>query len=151
MRYILDTGVLLAYIRRSPLYYCIQENFKPFVTGNYSAISIVNRAETLSIGKRKNWGSAKLNSLRLLLDALINYPISSFDQADIYAELDNYSLSLNYGSIKMGKNDLWVAVATVASKSELITTDKHFGHFYPKYFKVHYFNPEADYSAYVPS
>lgn len=148
-RYLLDTSILLGYLRGNELYKRIEEELKLTDTENVVLISVVSNAELLSLGIQNNWGNAKLNSLQNLLSRIPIININHTDKKllEIYARIDAYSLNKlqekkRNSSNLMGKNDLWIASTAFITKSALVTTDKDFDHLDPEFIKVIRFDPK---------
>jgi len=143
-RYLLDTGVLIHYGRQSQLYKDIEANEKLSAPDCMPLISVVTHGEILSFGMQQNWGNKKLQLISSLLSKLIIIDINSGDVSLIksYAEMDAYSKNklpgrpLGSSSIKMGKNDLWIAATAKAANATLITTDTDFEHLNGEFIKV---------------
>lgn len=142
-RYLLDTGILVHYVRQSPLYQTIEANEKLMEQDCIPFISVVTMGEILSFGIQQNWGQAKLQSLRNLFSKLVVLDINSNDERllEAYAEIDSYSknklLSDKLGrSIAMGKNDLWIASTAKVANAVLLTIDGDFEHLNGKYLSV---------------
>jgi tRNA(fMet)-specific endonuclease VapC len=137
IRYILDTNIVLHYIRASDLYKRIEEEYQITNPNSTILISIVTKAELLSIGKQHNWSNPeKLKKLNKGIDnSFIVIDITN-DNAllQAYSEIDAYSKgklsgkSLNSSARNMGKNDLWIAATAAVTNSTLITTDGDFDH-----------------------
>jgi len=147
-KFILDTSILLGYIRGNELYKKIEEELILTDEKNVVLISVASNAELLSLGIQNNWGDAKLNSLQKLLTKIPIIGINHSDEKllEIYAEIDAYSLNKlpnkkRNSSKTMGKNDLWIASTAYVTDSILVTTDKDFDHLDPEYIKVKRFNP----------
>ena len=118
-RYLLDTGILVHYVRQSTLYQTIEKNEKLTEQDCIPFISVVTMGEIISFGIQQNWGSAKLQFLRNLFSKLVVLDINSNDEKllETYAEIDSYSKNKlptdKLGrSITMGKNDLWIAATS---------------------------------------
>lgn len=99
--------------------------------------------EILSFGIQKNWGQAKLQTIRNLLSKLVVLDINSNDEIllETYAEIDSYSKNKlptdKLGrSITMGKNDLWLASTAKVANATLLTIDGDFDHLNSKYLIV---------------
>jgi len=135
MSYTLDTNIILHILKNSRLVPKIRELFEqdanPFLL-----ISIVTRAELISIAIQRKWGEKKLKSLHDLLNQFLTVPVDSDQLVNKYAEIDSYSqgklpdmpLPKGVTSINMGKNDLWIASTASVTGSRLITTDQDFNH-----------------------
>lgn len=142
-RYLLDTGILVHYVRQSPLYLTIEANEKITEQDCIPFISVVTMGEILSFGTQRNWGQAKFQSLRNLFSKLVVLDINSNDDKllETYAEIDSYSKNKlpadKFGrSITMGKNDLWIAATSKVANATLLTIDGDFDHLNGKYLTV---------------
>jgi predicted nucleic acid-binding protein len=134
MNYLLDTNILLLYIRDSFTRSYIDDQYDPFGEGNNPIISVVTVGEIKSIAKRNNWGKKKLSLLNDILGSLIITDINSNDVLEMYAEIDAFSQNkikekpLGNSARNMGKNDLWIAATSSVTNSKLLTTDRDFDH-----------------------
>ncbi|MDZ4793261.1 MAG: type II toxin-antitoxin system VapC family toxin [Bacteroidota bacterium] len=142
-RYLLDTGILVHYVRQSHLYLTIESNEKLTEQDCINFISVVTMGEILSFGVQQNWGQPKLQTLRNLFSKLVVLDINSNDEKllETYAEIDSYSknklLTDKLGrSITMGKNDLWIAATSKAANATLLTIDGDFDHLNGNYLTV---------------
>ena len=147
-RYILDTSICLAYIRgKSEVYERIDSQFKLRSPNTLVMISVVTKAELLSLGIQNGWGSKKMKTLEKLLDKLLIIDISESDNLllDAYAKIDAYSQGnlndepLGMSARNMGKNDLWIAATAYVANAQLITTDGDFDHLNGKWITVNKF------------
>lgn len=59
MNYLLDTGILLVFMRRSNLAIEINKRYQPLILPNISVISVVSIGELKSLAIRNNWGNRK--------------------------------------------------------------------------------------------
>ena len=134
MKYLLDTNILLIYLRDKPRRVKIEQAYQLFDTANTLIISVVSVGEIKSIAKRNYWGQRKLANLNDILNTLIIADINSEDVIEMYAEIDTYSQGklknnpLLITARNMGKNDLWIAATANVLDANLITTDKDFNH-----------------------
>lgn len=142
-RYLLDTGILVHYVRQSTLYQTIEKNEKLTEQDCIPFISVVTMGEIISFGIQQNWGPAKLQFLRSLFSKLVVLDINSNDEKllETYAEIDSYSKNKlptdKLGrSITMGKNDLWIAATSKVATATLLTIDGDFDHLNGKYLTV---------------
>ena len=134
-RYLLDTNILVHYVRKSTLYVMIEEQENLSADDCLIMISIVTYAEILSFARQKSWGKEKMKRIEQLLSKLIIIDINSADELllKMYAEIDAFSKNKLPDnplgkSIKMGKNDLWIASTARVANAILLTTDNDFGH-----------------------
>jgi len=68
MNYLLDTNILLIYLRAKEKREKIESEYDPFGENNNPIISIVSVGEIKSIAKRNYWGEKKMR----LLDEILN-------------------------------------------------------------------------------
>jgi tRNA(fMet)-specific endonuclease VapC len=142
-RYLLDTGILVHYVRQSSLYQAIESSEKLTDQDCIPFISVVTMGEIMSFAIQHNWGQAKLQYLKNLFSKLVVLDINSNDEKllEIYAEIDAYSKNNlqqdKLGrSITMGKNDLWIASTAKVANATLLTIDGDFDHLNGKYIAI---------------
>jgi predicted nucleic acid-binding protein len=124
--YLVDTNILLFYLRGGSIGKYIQANY-PFDSGLFdSLVCVVSKGEILAFSKKRKWGDDKNKKLEQLLENLVTVDISSNEVLNAYAELDAYSES---NGRRMGKNDLWIAATAKATGAIVLTTDKDFDYF----------------------
>lgn len=136
MVYLIDTNIIVHFVRDSQLYDTIEQEFKLFTRPNRVLISEVSVGEIYSLSKRNRWGQRKMNRLDNFLDkvGLINLSTEGIHKAyadiDAYSQSNHPSLSLPQGMTarNMGKNDLWIAATAHILRATLVTTDKDFDH-----------------------
>jgi tRNA(fMet)-specific endonuclease VapC len=143
MRYLIDTNILLQYIRGSETAKIIDVTFNPLDnTINQSILSVVCVGEIKSLAKRQNWGLNRIKILENLCNELIIADIYSEDILERYAEIDAYSQGkllgrpLNDSARNMGKNDLWIAATASVLNATILTTDQDFNHLNGEFLKV---------------
>ena len=142
MNYLLDTNILLIYLRDNPTRNYIEETYDPFGSGNTPVISVVTVGEIRSIAKRNHWGARRMNILNSFLKTMVIADIYSEDVIDRYAEIDAYSQGklvdqpLSGSARNMGKNDLWIAATASVTGSMLLTTDHDFSHLSGKFLRL---------------
>jgi tRNA(fMet)-specific endonuclease VapC len=87
-----------------------------------------------SLAIQFGWGQNKQNALADLLREVPQIDINKEELFRMYAEIDSYSLGKNksrplpYGvvTMKMGKNDVWIAATASVLHATLLTIDHHF-------------------------
>ncbi len=142
MNYLLDTNIVLIYLRDERTREYIEKEYNPFGTENNPVISVVTAGEIKSIARRNYWGNKRLKLLVSILDSLIIADINSQDVIDMYAEIDAFSQGrikekpLGQTSRNMGKNDIWIAATATVTNSRLITMDQDFNHLDGEYLKL---------------
>ena len=140
MRYVLDTNILLHYMRESEVSVRIDAQYNPLDSTLHDAIlSVVSVGEIKAIAKINHWGTRKLEKLDLLLDELLITDINSEDLIERYAEIDAFSHGklterpLGMSARNMGKNDLWIAATASILEASLLTTDFDFNHLHDEF------------------
>lgn len=145
MRYVLDTNILLHYLRESPLSVWIDAHYNPLDAGsNEAIISVVSIGEIKAIAKINRWGQKRLKNIELLCEELLITDINTEDLLERYAELDAFSQGklidhpLKISSRNMGKNDLWIAATASILNAILLTTDQDFNHLHQEFLNLEY-------------
>lgn len=134
MNYVLDTNILLIYLREAQTKALIEETYDPLGSGNNPIISVVTVGEIRSIAKRNYWGARRLEAVEKMMKKLILTDINYEDLIEKYAEIDAFSQGrlkenpLGLSARNMGKNDLWIAATAAITESKLMTTDGDFDH-----------------------
>lgn len=142
MRYVLDSNIILYYVKDSETKKFIENQYQPFDEENTAIISIVMVAELMSLAKRQKWGERKRRVLQRIFDSLIIIEIRYSDLIEAYADIDTFSHGkdesrpLGMTSRNMGKNDLWIAATTHVTDSKLLTTDRDFDHLDEVFFDI---------------
>ena len=142
MDYLLDTNIILIYLRGKAERTIIEAQYDPFGVQNNPIISVVTVGEIKSIAKRNYWGTRKLDLLNNILNSLIITDINSRDVIEAYAEIDAFSQGklkerpLNTSARNMGKNDLWIAATAHVTKATLLTMDRDFEHLKGEYLEL---------------
>jgi len=144
MDFVLDTNILVHFVRSDAHIRQVEQQFSLFAPGNSTFISIVSVGEIRSLAFLFGWGKAKLERLNLFLHALHPFPIESEAIAAAYADIDAFSqcyhpiypAPVGQTARNMGKNDLWIAATANLLNATLLTTDADFSHLSPQFFKV---------------
>jgi len=142
MDYLLDTNIILIYLRGKAERTIIENQYDPFGAQNNPIISVVTVGEIKSIAKRNYWGTRKLRLLNDILNSLIITDINSKDVIEAYAEIDAFSQGklkekpLNTSARNMGKNDLWIAATAHVTNATPLTMDKDFEHLKDVYLEL---------------
>lgn len=140
MNVVLDTNVLIHILTGSATGKAIAQRMEhqtPFLI-----ISIVSKAELISIATQRKWGKRKMVSLQKLLDEFLVVPIDNEELVATYAEIDAFSQGkldgkpLGMSARNMGKNDLWIAATAHLAKAPLMTCDRDFDHLNGRYLTV---------------
>jgi tRNA(fMet)-specific endonuclease VapC len=142
--YLLDTGVLMGYVRGAAFAGYVDKKYSPATAPNVATISIVSAAELHSFALHRNWGSQKQNLLAALLRSIPATPIRQPALLHKYAEIDAFNhrkhptLANPASGHTMGDNDIWIAATASVLNATLLTTDRDFDHLDPAFLKVIY-------------
>jgi len=150
MDYVLDTNILLTYLRKNKYSKYIDKTYAPLSIESTPILSVVSIGEIQSIAIQNKWGIKKLESLQTLLNKFVIANINVESIITRYAEIDAFSQGklegdpqprspifpfstmetkpLNTSSRNMVKNDLWIAATAFILKVKLLTTDNDFKH-----------------------
>lgn len=140
--YVLDTNILVHLCRNDALGQEVNRRFDLPNQVLRPTICIVTHGEIHSFARLRDWGEPKLKNLVKLMDNLVTVDINSGMILQAYAEIDVFSQRYPDGARNMGKNDLWIAAVTRATRGTLLTTDKDFDHLHPAWIKREYIDPE---------
>jgi len=147
-RYILDTNIILGYLRRAPYAEVVEKTYAPFTPPNIAAISVVSRGELISLGYKHKWGSEKKEKLGEVLRKIPQVDINTDRIMQMYGEIDAFSQgyhptkTLTMTARNMGKNDLWIAATAAVTNTVLLTTDSDFDHLDKVFFSVIKIDPQ---------
>ncbi len=136
MKYLLDTNILIHYLRQSSLADYVERVYQPLVPSPtmMPLISAVIQGELKSLSLQNNWGEPRKKQLALLLEKFLVVDIRIEAIINRYAEIDAFSQNklkgrpLGHSARNMGKNDLWIAATASVLDATLLTTDKDFDH-----------------------
>lgn len=121
--WLLDTGILLHWIRASEVAEIIEGQFRLRESSFRPLICEVSLGEIEAFARDRAWGAAKRNALKTLKKELVAIDISDPRVIDAYADFSSLAKT-NGWPIFNDKNDLWIAAATLVSGATLLTTDK---------------------------
>lgn len=134
MIYLLDTNILLVYLRKSNIADKIDNQFQPLIYPNTPVVSVISLGEIKSIALRNNWGKKRIDLLDRFLKQFLTADIHVATIIEKYAEIDAFSQGklvskpLKSSSRNMGKNDLWIAATASVLSATLLTLDHDFDH-----------------------
>lgn len=133
MKYLLDTNVLVHFIRKDATAAEVEAQFSPLSLDSQAIVSIVSFGEIKSIAIQSGWGVPKLAVLDKLLATVLRADLT-LDIVERFAEIDAFSQNklpgkpLGLTSRNMGKNDLWIAATASVLGLRLLITDADFDH-----------------------
>ena len=135
MNYLLDTNILLLYLRENKAQTAsIDQRFAPLTSPNVAVLSVVTLGEIRSLAIQSQWGAPRVSKLFQFVQ---KFPIADIHVESIvqrYAEIDAFSQgrlpgrTLGTSARNMGKNDLWIAAIASVLGLTLLTTDHDFDH-----------------------
>lgn len=143
-RFVLDTGILVGYVRDAEFCRYVDAKYRPLEAPNFAVISAVTKGEILSLAMQFGWQEKKTQILGGLLAKLPAVEIHRPPILQRYAEIDCYSkgklpgrpLPAGGSTRKMGKNDLWIAATASVLEAPLVTIDGDYDHLDGVYLKV---------------
>lgn len=145
-KFVLDTNILLHYVRQSELAQEVERELNLISQNAIPMIASVSIGEMEGFMQRQEWGQAKINRLKKLVEKIAVIDIAAADDQlmNAYATLWNYSKNALPGdklgkSIGIGQNDVWIAALAHTAKAALVTTDGDFDHLNGKWITVHKF------------
>ena len=122
---LLDTNIFVHLVRDVTTGQRLKRERRLLLTEAVPAFCSVTEGELRSLAYQFNWGEAKIEQMRYLLDHFRRIPIDPPEVMEAYAVIDAFSKSIG---INMGKNDVWIAAAAHFTGFELLTTDHDFDH-----------------------
>lgn len=142
--YLLDTGILVGYVRGAAYAEYVEESFGVTKPPNIALISVVSKGEVYSLAMQFGWDDPRKKQLEDLLNKIPFVDVSSDRIIRQYAEIDAFSqgkhplqkLPNGLSSRNMGKNDIWIAATASVINATLLTTDHDFDHLDGIYVKV---------------
>ena len=146
MIYVLDTNVILAYLRKHSIWDSIELQLGIFETESDVYIPAVVIGELRSLAVQNKWGSSRKRELEIFVKEFMVIDFITEEIINSYAEIDAFSQGrleekpFTGSSRNMGKNDLWIAATASVLNAILITTDKDFQHLHTHFLDVAYFD-----------
>ena len=144
MNYLLDTNIVLAYVRQANIIHEIDRLYDPLNEERTPAISVVSVGEIKSIAIRNKWGNRKITLLETMLNKFVVADTNVRRIIERYAEIDafsqgkltNQTTPFPFTARNMGKNDLWIAATASILDIDLLTSDKDFEHLDGAYIRL---------------
>jgi predicted nucleic acid-binding protein len=134
--FLLDTNILVGYIRASRYANYVEKKYNLFNPDNVSVVSIVTVAEIKSLAYKFGWGKNKVEIMNDLVKKIPSVKIDSEQILNVFAEIDSFSqgkhpslkLPSGISARNMQDNDIWIASTANVLKATLLSTDKDFEH-----------------------
>jgi tRNA(fMet)-specific endonuclease VapC len=127
-RYLLDTNILVAYVRGGNLGGWIEATYQLMSTPTAPIISVVTDGETRSLALQLGWSPARIRRLQALVQNCVSVQLDFQGVLDAYAMIDDRSRRIGR---RMGKNDVWIAATAHVTGTLLLTMDQDFDHLHP--------------------
>ena len=137
LRYLLDTNILLAYIRAGKLGQHVDATYGLRTSPIRPLICVVSVGEIRAFAPRNKWGEKKIARMTAILAELVWVDIGDPEVLDAYVHVVN---SRPKGWV-IPQNDMWIAAATRASHATLLTTDTHFDYLAGRYIERELIDP----------
>lgn len=136
MTYLLDTNIVLNYLRETRYRDFIETNYELLHPSNTCILSVVSVGELRSLALQNNWGIRRMNTLETFLSRYVILDINVESVINQYAVIDAYSqgrlsgkrLPRGMSARNMGKNDLWLAASASVLNVPLMSIDRDFEH-----------------------
>lgn len=135
-KFVLDTNILLAYMRQSPQYLHTEKRLNLTSDDVQLIVSVATIGEIQVIARHNNWGDKKIRLLNSFIEQalfVVDIGIGAPELLNAYVEIDVFSYSQGR---TMGKNDLWIAATAKVTQSTLVSTDKDFDHLKNKHIQL---------------
>lgn len=137
-RFLLDTNLLLGFIRQTAWALWTREAFNLGDQEVMAFTSVICRGEILALAEKNGWGSKRRTRLEGVLNRMPTLDINRPAVLDAYARIDAWTHGKPANSpqdappprpaVSMKQNDLWIAATAHASGATLLSTDKDFEH-----------------------
>jgi tRNA(fMet)-specific endonuclease VapC len=138
MLYLLDTNILLAYVRGGNVYKAVEATYSLWTLTPAPIISVVSEGEIRALAEEFSWGKGKRALMENLLARFTIIPLPFGSVITDYVRVSEYSRKR--GRV-LGKNDLWIAATAAATGATLLTTDRDFDHLDPALVTRHWIDP----------
>ena len=138
--YLLDTNILVRYVRRDALGQRIEAAYSLLTTPTIPLISIVTEGEIRSLAKQLNWGALKRQQMGFFLTTFSRVSLEYPGLLESYAQIDTHSKGIGFS---MGKNDIWIAATANVTGATLLTTDTDFDHLDPAFLQRDRIDPRT--------
>jgi tRNA(fMet)-specific endonuclease VapC len=139
--YILDTNILVHFVRGSKLWAQIRESHQLLLISPTPVISVVSVGEIRSLALQWTWGERKLEQLEYCLNYFQSHTIDNPTLLRAYATIDAY---LEKVGQPLGKNDVWIAATAAVTGTRLLTTDRDFDRLHPRFITREWIDPNTD-------
>jgi tRNA(fMet)-specific endonuclease VapC len=123
--YLLDTNILVALLRQNDLGRFLGATYGLLSRVRRLPVCVVTVGELYALANKFAWGAAKRAALTTMLGDFDVADINDPQVLTVYGDIDAWSLAHGH---KMGKNDIWIAAASLVRNTTILTTDTDFDH-----------------------
>ena len=138
MDYLLDTNILVHYVRQDKIWTEIRRTYNLFLAKPTPIVCVVSHGELRSFSTQRQWAKSNINLLDFALSYFKKLSIDDPDIIDAYAAIDADCKSRGFS---LGKNDLWIVATATLTGATLITTDRDFDAIDPAFLTRVWFDP----------
>lgn len=138
--YLLDTNILVHYVRASTLWERVRDKYQPLTTEPRPIISVVSEGEIRSLATQWEWGQKKPDQMEFALSFFKVTTIHEPKLIHAYAVIDAYCEEI---SQPLGKNDLWISATAAVRGARLLTTDRDFDRLVPRFLTRNWIDPDT--------
>jgi len=142
--YLLDTNVLVHFVRASTVWTRVRDSYQPLTTDPRPIVSVVTVGELRSLALQWKWGPKKLDQMDFALGFFRTVTIHDPDLIRAYAALDAFCEEI---SQPLGKNDVWIAATAAFTGARLLTTDRDFDRLAPRFITRDWIDPDTNTSS----
>ncbi len=139
--YLLDTNVLVHFVRASAVWARVRDVYQPLTTDPRPIISVVTAGEVRSLALQWKWGQKKLDQMEFALGFFKAVTIHEPDVIRAYATIDAFC---EENGQSLGKNDVWIAATAAVTGARLLTTDRDFDRLSPLFLERDWINPDTN-------
>jgi tRNA(fMet)-specific endonuclease VapC len=136
--YLLDTNILVHYVRDSRVWRLIQRRYSLLLHDPQPLISVVSIGELRSLAARFGWQARKQSQAAFIAGYFRALTVDSDRVYNAYAQIDYETRRMGRS---MGKNDLWIAATARAFDAVILTTDRDFDHLAPAFVQLEWIDP----------
>ena len=139
--YLLDTNILVHFVRASALWGRVRDLYQPLTTEPKPIVSVVTAGEIRSLAIQWKWGRQKLDQIEYALGFFRVHTILDAELIRTYALIDAFCEEIGQ---PLGKNDLWIAATASVTGATLLTTDRDFDRLTPRFIARDWIDPDTN-------
>jgi predicted nucleic acid-binding protein len=139
-RYLLDTNILVHYIRDSEVWRHIVTEHQPLTVTPTPLYCVISEGELRSLAGQWNWGPRKRDQIEFCLSFFQPQSIAHPGVMQVYAAID---ADCKRSGHKMGDNDVWIAATAAVAGATLLTCDRDFDRTAPQFVAREWIDPDT--------